>query len=144
MNLTKASISNPVAVIAAVLLVLLMGGIGLSGLPVQMIPDIQRPTIQITTGWRTAAPEEVESEILEPQEDVLRGLPGLEKMVSTASRGNASISLKFAVDVDLQRALIEVLNRLNQVPRYPNDVTEPRIYAGEDSFGSAIAWFGIA
>ncbi len=143
MNLTKASISNPVAVIAAVLLVLLMGGIGLSGLPVQMIPDIQRPTIQITTGWRTAAPEEVESEILEPQEDVLRGLPGLEKMVSTASRGNASISLKFAVDVDLQRALIEVLNRLNQVPRYPNDVTEPRIYAGEDSFGSAIAWFGL-
>ena len=143
MNLTKASISNPVAVIAAVLLVLLMGGIGLSGLPVQMIPDIQRPTIQINTGWRTAAPEEVESEILEPQEDMLRGLPGLEQMESTASRGNASINLKFAVDVDLQRALIEVLNRLNQVPRYPNDVTEPRIYAGEDSFGSAIAWFSV-
>ena len=143
MNLSEASISNPVAVIAAVLLVLLMGAIGLSGLPIQMIPDIQRPFIQINTGWRTAAPEEVESEILEPQEDMLRGLPGLEKMVSSASRGNATISLMFAVDVDLQRALIEVLNRLNQVPRYPNDVTEPRIFAGEDSFGSAIAWFDL-
>ncbi|NCF73200.1 MAG: MMPL family transporter [Gammaproteobacteria bacterium] len=144
MNVTRASISNPVAVISAVLLVLLMGGIGLSGLPIQMIPDIQRPFIQIDTGWRTAAPEEVESEILEPQEDMLRGLPGLEKMESNASRGRATISLMFAVDVDLQRALIEVLNRLNQVSRYPNDVTEPRVFAGQDSFGSAIAWFALS
>jgi len=143
MNMTKASISNPVAVIAAVLLVLLMGALGLSNLPVQMIPDVQRPFIQITTGWRTAAPEEIESEILEPQEDMLRGLPGLEKMESSASRGRASISLMFSVQTDLQRALIEVINRLNQVPRYPNDVTEPRIYAGQDSFGSAIAWFSL-
>ena len=78
MNLTRLSLGNPVAVIAAVLLVVLMGGIGLASLPVQMIPDVQRPFIQINTGWRAAAPEEVESEIIEPQEDMLRGLPGLE------------------------------------------------------------------
>jgi len=144
MNLTRVSISNPVAVIAAVLLVLLTGSLAMRALPVQMIPDFQRPFIQINTGWRTAAPEEVESEILEPQEDMLRGLPGLEKMESNASRGQASISLMFAVDVDLQRALIEVLNRLNQVPRYPNDVTEPQIFAGQDSLGSAIAWFTLS
>lgn len=143
MSLTKASISNPVAVISAVLLVLLMGALGLSNLPVQMIPDVQRPFIQITTGWRTAAPEEIESEILEPQEDMLRGLPGLEKMESSASRGSASISLMFSVQTNLQRALIEVMNRLNQVPRYPNDVTEPRIYAGQDNLGSSIAWFSL-
>jgi multidrug efflux pump subunit AcrB len=143
MNLTRASISNPVAVIAAVLLMLLMGTIGLLSLPVQMIPDVQRSFIQITTGWRAAAPEEIESEIIEPQEDVLRGLPGLEKMVSTASRGSGSVSLMFSVETDLQRALLEVINRLNQVPRYPNDVAEPRIFAGEDRFGSAIAWFSL-
>lgn len=143
MNLTRLSISNPVAVIAAVLLVLLMGTIGLTSLPVQMIPDVQRPFIEITTGWRAAAPEEVESEIIEPQEDMLRGLPGLEKMVSSASRGSASISLMFSIDTELQRALIEVINRLNQVPRYPNDVTEPRVYAGQGSFGTAIAWFTL-
>ena len=143
MILTRASISNPVAVIAAVLMVLLMGTIGLLGLPVQMIPDLVRPTIQISTGWRSAAPEEIESEIIEPQEDMLRGLPGLEKMVSSASRGQGTIDLKFSVETDLQRALIEVINRLNQVPRYPNDVTEPRIFAGENSFGSAIAWFSL-
>jgi len=144
MHLTKASISNPVAVMAAVLLVLLMGSIALSSLPVQMIPDVERSFIQITTGWRSAAPEEIESEIIEPQEDMLRGLPGLEKMESSATPGSASISLMFSVETDLQRSLIEVINRLNQVPRYPNDVTEPRIYAGEDSFGSAIAWFSLS
>ncbi len=135
--------SNPVAVIAAILLVFLMGTVALVDLPIQMIPDIERPFIQINTGWRSAAPEEVESEIIEPQEDMLRGIPGLEKMESSAARGRASINLMFTVDTDLQRALIEVLNRLNQVPRYPNDVTEPRIYAGQNSFGAAIAWFSL-
>jgi multidrug efflux pump subunit AcrB len=129
--------------VAAILLLLLMGAVGLSGLPIQMIPDVQRPFIQITTGWRAAAPEEVESEIIEPQEDMLRGIPGLEKIESNASRGYASISLMFAVGTDLQRSLIEVINRLNQVPRYPNDVTEPRIFAGQDSFGAQIAWFAL-
>ena len=142
-NLTRLSLSNPVAVIAAMLLVLLLGAVSLGRLPIQMIPDVQRPFIQITTGWRAAAPEEVESEIIEPQEDMLRGVPGLEKMISSASRGNASVNLTFSVETDLQRALIEVMNRLNQVPRYPADVTEPRIFAGQDSFGNAIAWFSI-
>ena len=135
--------SNPVAVIAAILLVMMLGTIAVVSLPIQMIPDVQQPFIQISTGWRSAAPEEVESEIIEPQEDALRGIPGLEKMESSASRGSGNINLMFSIDTELQRALIEVINRLNQVPRYPNDVTEPRIYAGQDSFGAQIAWFAL-
>jgi len=143
MNVIRLALSNPVAVIAAILLMLLLGVIGLSKLPVQMIPDVQRPFIQISTGWRAAAPEEVESEIIEPQEDALRGIPGLTKMISKASSGSASVSLTFTVETDLQRALIEVMNRLNQVSRYPVDISEPRIYAGQDSFGAPIAWYSI-
>jgi multidrug efflux pump subunit AcrB len=142
-KLTRLAISNPVAVIAAILLVLLMGTVGLLSLPVQMIPDVEKPAIQISTGWRAAAPEEVESEIIEPQEDVLRGLPGLDKMESTASSGNAEIALSFTIDTDLQRALVEVINRLNQVPRYPADVTEPQITVGQDQDRTAIAWFSL-
>jgi multidrug efflux pump subunit AcrB len=142
-KLTRIALSNPVAVIAAILMVAVMGSVALTSLPIQMIPDVQRAFIQINTGWRAAAPEEVESEIIEPQEDMLRGIPGLEKMESSAGRGSANINLMFAVGTDLQRALIEVINRLNQVPRYPNDVTEPRIFAGQDSFGAQIAWFSF-
>ncbi|MGI9219947.1 MAG: efflux RND transporter permease subunit, partial [Woeseiaceae bacterium] len=143
MKVTKLALSNPVAVISAILLVILMGTVAAISLPIQMIPDVEQSFIQITTGWRSAAPEEVESEIIEAQEDALRGTPGLEKMESSASRGNGNINLTFAVGTDLQRALIEVINRLNQVPRYPNDVTEPRIFAGENSFGEQIAWFSL-
>ena len=121
----------------------MLGTLAMVSLPIQMIPDVQQPFIQINTGWRSAAPEEVESEIIERQEDALRGIPGLEKMDSSASRGNGNINLMFSIDTELQRALIEVINRLNQVPRYPNDVTEPRIYAGQDSFGAQIAWFAL-
>ena len=141
--LTRQALSNPVAVAVAILLVLLFGTISLLTMPVQMIPDVEKPSIQITTSWRAAAPEEVESEILEPQEDALRGIPGLEKMVASASQGNADIVLTFSVEASLQRALIEVINRLNQVPAYPPDANEPSIFAGRDAFGSAIAWFSV-
>ena len=73
MNITRLALSNPVAVVAAILMMLLLGVVGLSNLPIQMIPDAQRPFIYITTSWRSAAPEEVESEIIEQQEDMLRG-----------------------------------------------------------------------
>jgi multidrug efflux pump subunit AcrB len=142
-NLTKPALGNPVAVIVAVLLALLFGAIGLLRMPVQMIPNVERPTIEISTTWRAAAPEEVEAEIVEPQEDALRGLPGLEVMESTASRGRGSINLTFDVNTQLERALIEVMNRLNRVPSYPLDVDQPVVYAGRGRFGSAIAWFAI-
>ena len=106
---------NPVAAAVAVLLVLLFGTIALTQIPVQMIPTVVIPRITITTTWRAAAPDEVESEIIEVQEDVLRGVPGVEKMVSTASQGAGSIALTFDVGIPVERALLEVMNRLNQV-----------------------------
>ena len=142
-NLTRPALGNPVAVIVAILLVLLFGTLSLLRMPVQMIPNVERPLIEISTGWRAAAPEEVEAEIVEPQEDALRGLPGLEQMESTASRGRGTITLTFDVNTQLERALIEVMNRLNRVPSYPVDVDQPIVYAGRGRFGSAIAWFAI-
>ena len=143
MNLTRPALGNPVAVIVAILLVLLFGVISLLRMPVQMIPNVERPLIEISTSWRAAAPEEIEAEIVEPQEDALRGLPGLELMESSASRGRGSITLTFDVNSSLERSLIEVMNRLNRVPSYPADVDQPVVYAGRGRFGSAIAWFAI-
>ncbi len=143
MIITRQALSNPVAVVVAVLMVLMFGTISLFGLPIQMIPSVDQPRIQIRTFWRASAPEEVESEIIEPQEDAMRGLPGLKRMVSSASSGSASIDLTFDIDVDLDRALIEVMNRLNRVPSYPADVDEPVITVGQDERRNAIAWFAV-
>ena len=143
MTLTRISLSNPVAVVVACILIGIFGLISLSRLPIQMAPDIERPVISIETGWRAAAPNEIESEIIEQQEDVLRSTPGLLKMLSSANYGRGSITLEFMIGTDMNRALIEVMNRLNQVPRYPVDAFEPVISVGGNDFDKVIAWFTL-
>ncbi|MEM9301416.1 MAG: efflux RND transporter permease subunit [Pseudomonadota bacterium] len=143
MTLTRMSLGNPVAVAVGCILVVIFGVLSLLRLPIQMAPEVQRPIISINTAWRASAPQEVESEIVEPQEDVLRGLPGVRRMTATAGQGSGSIELEFDIDTDMSRALIEVMNRLNQVPRYPVDATEPVIRVGGGDFGNSIAWFAI-
>ncbi len=143
MTLTRLSLGNPVAVSVACILLAIFGTLGLLRLPVQMTPEIERPEISIQTPWRSSAPNEVESEIIEPQEDVLRSVPGLLRMTSTANFGSGSVQLEFAIGTDMNRALIEVMNRLNQVPRYPLDATEPVISVGGSRFEKVMAWFAI-
>ena len=144
MTLTKISLSNPVAVVVACILLVIFGILSLARLPIQMTPDISRPEISVSTAWRASAPNEVESEIVEPQEDVLRSIPGLLRMQSSSAFGRGSINLQFAIGTDMNRALIEVMNRLNQVPRYPVDANEPLITVGADDFERIIAWFVIS
>ncbi|HFE32506.1 MAG TPA: efflux RND transporter permease subunit, partial [Gammaproteobacteria bacterium] len=140
MKLTRLGLGNPVAVVVGVLLAVLFGLISLDRLPIQLTPEVERPQITINTAWRAAAPEEVEAEIIEPQEDVLRGLPGMTEILARAQRGRGSITITFQVGTDLRRGLLEVLSRLNRVQRYPADASEPTISAiGGRS--RAIAWF---
>ncbi|MEW6982824.1 efflux RND transporter permease subunit [Colwelliaceae bacterium 6471] len=143
MILTSASLKNPTAVIVAILLVALFGAISVFKLPIQLTPDISQPMITISTNWRGAAPEEMEAEIIERQEDVLKGLQGLKSLISNSSQDNGSITLQYRTGVNLERALIDVMNALNQVPSYPPDATEPVIAVGGDSTFTAIAWFAL-
>ncbi len=143
MILTRISLSNPVAVVVACLLLAIFGIISLSRLPIQLAPEIERPEITIATIWRASAPNEIESEIVEPQEDVLRSIPGLLKLQSTANFGSSYVNLQFAIGTDMNRALIEVMNRLNQVPRYPVDAEEPVISVGGDGFDKIMAWWAV-
>ena len=127
MSWTRAALDNPIATFVGVLLVVLFGALSLYRLPVQLTPEVEKPEITIRTNWRAAAPEEVEAEIIEPQEKVLRGLPGMTELLARAQRGRGDITIQFEVGHDLGRGLLEVLNRLNRVPRYPEDADEPVI-----------------
>jgi multidrug efflux pump subunit AcrB len=144
LTLTRIALGNPVAVIVAGILVVIFGTLSLMRLPIQMTPEIERPEISIQTPWRASAPSEIESEIIEPQEDVLRSVPGLLRMTSSSNFGSGSIQMEFAIGTDMNRALIEVMNRLNQVPRYPVDANEPVISVGGNSFEKVIAWFAVS
>ena len=91
MDLIRASIERPIAVISTVLMVILFGYVALLSIPIQLAPDVNQPVISVRTDWAGAAPAEVEREIVNRQEDELRGLEGLRKMSSKAEIGRASI-----------------------------------------------------
>ncbi|MEW6992768.1 efflux RND transporter permease subunit [Colwelliaceae bacterium MEBiC 14330] len=130
MKLTKSALTSPAAVAVVVALTLLVGMLSLIKLPVQLFPDIERPQIGIQTTWRAASPKEVESEIIEPQEQVLRGIPGLETMRAYANRGGAYINLSFGVDTNMEQTLIEVISRMTRVANLPRDARPPRVMLG--------------
>ena len=77
MNLIRIAIERPIAVIAAVLMILLFGFVALRVIPIQLTPDVRKPVLTIDTDWYGAAPAEVEREVTNRQEEVLKGLEGL-------------------------------------------------------------------
>ncbi|MFT4621917.1 MAG: HAE1 family hydrophobic/amphiphilic exporter-1 [Myxococcota bacterium] len=127
------AIRRPVGTLVAVILVVLFGALSVVGLPIQLTPDIAVPTLSVTTRWPGAAPAEVEREILEEQEEVLKGLTGLERMQSDAAPDQGTITLELAVGTDLDQALVRVSNKLAQVPSYPDTADQPVVSTGSAS-----------
>ena len=130
MKLTKQALKSPASVAVGVALILLVGILSLLKLPVQLFPDIERPRIAIQTAWRAASPLEIESEIIEPQEQVLKGIPGLVHLNAFANRGNAFINLEFGIDTNMDQTLIEVISRMTRIPPLPRDATPPQVMLG--------------
>ena len=142
MKLTRQIIDNPILGYVLIIFTITFGFVMLTKLPVQLTPDISYPEIKVSTTWRAAAPEEVEAEIIEPQEEAFKGMPGVVSMLSEASQGRGSVALKFELGYSIERALIDVLNRLNQVNEYPVDADNPNISTVGDQ-ARPIAWFII-
>jgi multidrug efflux pump subunit AcrB len=130
MSLIRVSADNPAALLAAAVLLLVLGLAGIASLPIQMLPNLEYPEININTSWRNAAPQEVEASIVEPQEDALRQVPGVVEMSSDVRSGRGNVHLRFDVGTDLQQAMLDVLNALNHVEATPPDADEPEIQVG--------------
>jgi multidrug efflux pump subunit AcrB len=138
------STRNPVAMVVLVVFISLLGLLSLSRLPLQLFPDIDRPQITIKAGWSTASPEEVESEILEPLEKVLQGLPGVEELEGNANPGEAAITLRFSIGTDMRNALVEVLGRMNRLQPLPRDSERPVVtLGGDDNSNDTLSWFFV-
>lgn len=142
MDIIRAAIERPTAVMAAVIMALMFGYVALTTIPIQLAPDVDKPVITVKTQWPGAAPAEVEREILNEQEEVLNGLDGLERLTGSAQHGQAEIELEFNIGIDMSRALLLVSNRLDRVSTYPPEAEEPTL----DTAGSEdnpIAWFRL-
>jgi multidrug efflux pump subunit AcrB len=142
MNLTASSLRNPAGVAVAVVMTLFLGAYCLARLPVQLFPDIETPEITIQTQWRAASPREIESEIIEPIEAVLRGIPGMSELSAFANPGNAWITLRFGLEADMQKALLDVIARMNRIEPLPRDAGQPVIRLGGGQGGiPALTYF---
>ena len=129
MDAIRFAINNPVTVLVGVISVVMFGLIGLASLPYQLSPDVTEPEITVTTIWPGATPYEVERDIIEEQEKVLKGIPGLREMTSEAFNAQGNITLTFEIGVNVDDALLRVSNKLNEVPRYPDTAERPVIVA---------------
>jgi len=87
------------------------------------------PEITVTTTWPGATPYEIEREIIEEQEKVLKGIPGLVEMESTSSNSRGTITLKFSIGTEVDGVLLRVSNKLDEVRSYPENVDKPVISA---------------
>ncbi len=143
MNLTRLSASQPAAVFAVVAIVILFGLLSIATRPIQLLPELTEPQITIFNNWRQAAPAEMESYIIEPQENVLRNTPGVQQISSMVARGFGRIELTFDVGTNMDQALINVINNLNQTPPLPRDAGEPFVASGGQGVGDNVATMQI-
>ncbi|GAB4195939.1 MAG: efflux RND transporter permease subunit [Phycisphaeraceae bacterium] len=143
MDIIRFAITNPVKVAVGVLLTILFGLIALLTIPIQLTPNVDQPKLTIETTWIGRSPQEIETEILQEQEDKLKSVSNLKKMVATANTGVGTIEMEFYVGTDMNRARQEVSDKLREVPDYPDDVDEPVINSGQTDPDQAIAWLLI-
>ena len=140
MNLINLSIHRPIAVLALVFMVLMFGYVALQRIPIQMAPDVRQPVVIVETSWPGAAPAEIEREVINRQEEELKGLEGVQRMESRSLSGRGELTLEFAPGANMDLALLLVANRLDRVNGYPDEANEPTLKtSGTDD--NAVAWY---
>ncbi len=129
MSLPEFSIKRPVTVLMAVMICLLLGAISFVEIPVDLMPEIDSPTLSITTDYEGVAPEEIETLISRPMEQIVSSAPGVERVSSESSEGRSSVRVEFAYGMDIEVAADEVRSRLDRGRRaLPDDVDPPTIF----------------
>ena len=134
----KFAVENPVKVLVGVCFLVIFGIQAFLNMPYRLIPSIEYPQISVSTYWRGASPYEVEKEILERQERVLKTIPGLIDCESTARESSAYITLMFDMDVPVNDAILLVANKLNEVSGYPDNMNQPTIRAANTDAVSVV------
>ncbi len=128
MNISHFSVRRPVLTVMVSFIVIIVGGISLSRLSIDLMPDITYPTLSISTGYENASPEEVEELITRPVEEAMSAVPGVEEVTSVSAEGRSSVRVTFAWGTDLDAAANDIRDRLDRViPRLPEDAERPRL-----------------
>ena len=130
MSISSPFISRPIATSLLMLAIFLSGVLSYSFLPISSLPEVDYPTIQVSSYYPGASPSVMASSVTAPLERQLGQMPGLNQMTSTSSSGLSLITLQFSLDLDLDIAEQEVQASINAAAGYlPTGMPNPPIYS---------------
>ncbi|MEB1806949.1 MAG: efflux RND transporter permease subunit [Bacillaceae bacterium] len=115
MKLIKESVKRPVGVIIVALVMIMLGGVSLSGLKVDLMPDLDLPIAAVATSYSGAAPQEVENLVTRPLEGALSATEGLSTMQSISTQNQSLIILMYDFNTDLDAVMLDLRDRIDMV-----------------------------
>ena len=128
MNLPRFAVRHPILVVMVSLIVIILGVISLSRLPIDLMPDITLPRLSIYTDYENASPEEVEELVTRLIEEAVSAVPGVEEVNSVSSEGRSRIRVTFVWGTDIDAAANDVRDRLDRIiTRLPDEAERPRL-----------------
>jgi multidrug efflux pump len=140
MIVSDTSIKRPVLTIVGALIIILLGALSFRQLPVREYPDTDVPTVSVTTVYRGASAEVVESRITEPLEEQLSAIDGIRVLKSSSAEEASRITIEFNLDRDPDEAANDVRDRVSRArDRLPDEVNEP-IIAKEEADANPVLW----
>ncbi|MDQ3071043.1 MAG: efflux RND transporter permease subunit [Acidobacteriota bacterium] len=129
MSIPRTAIERPITMFMLSAVVVLLGLISLTRLPVDLLPDVSFPSITVRVGYPGVGPLEIEELIVRPLEQAVAAVPGVEQINATASEGSGTVRLNFAWGTDLNEAADEVRTRVDRVRgRMPEEADAPTIF----------------
>ena len=143
-GIIATAISQPITVAVATLLAVFAGILAVTVVPIRMTPEVSSVVVSVTTNWESASADEVESDIIEEQEKVLGEVTGLISLTSTSANGQGSIRMEFETGTDIEKATSDALQKLDEVPGYPDGVLQPTVEPVDIDSVDYIAWIGLA
>ncbi|MDY7579285.1 efflux RND transporter permease subunit [Herbaspirillum sp. RTI4] len=144
MNFATWSIRNPIPSILLFVLLSIAGVMGFHQLPIQNLPDIELPTVNITLTQPGAAPAQLETEVARKVEDALSTLTGLKHLRTSITDGQVQITVEFVLEKNISDALIDAKNAVDSVrSQLPTDLQQPTVKAVTVG-GEAVLVYAIA
>jgi hydrophobe/amphiphile efflux-1 (HAE1) family protein len=134
MNISELSLKRPVFATVMNLMIIIFGVVGYTFLAVRDYPAIDPPIISVSTSYTGANPDIIESQITEPLEKQVNGIPGIRTITSSSSLGNSQITVEFNLGVDLEAAASDVRDKVGQAARsLPQDIDAAPVISKADA-----------
>jgi multidrug efflux pump len=143
MQLAETSIRRPVLATVLSLLILLVGGVAFTLLPLREYPKIDEPVVTVETRYTGASSEVIESQVTKPLEDSLAGIEGVDILTSISRQESSQITVRFKLSRDADAAASDVRDRVARVRnRLPQAIDEP-VIAKVEADANPIIWLAF-